>query len=464
MSRPPRPAGLGLGLKLDGSFNLERSLNASADLSARLYASYNLTDDGIKLLSASAREFKLTSDGIEYGARGGDARASSATTGTSSRAENECAYRCASSDVRVFGVVGVGASGVVKRAIHVPSHRVIALKQMTVNDKERRRQIINEMRTLCDSPRVRGLVSFYGAFYSAENDTINIALEYVEGGSLEALLKRGGAIPCDVLGHITSGVTRGLEYLHRDRRVVHRDVKPGNVLMTSAGEPKITDFGISASIEPGGAGLLDSFKGTMCYMSPERVENGDYDFAADVWSLGLTVLECGLGRYPYDQNDGGPLGLMLQITQDDPPLPKEKDALRARGLTPSFEDFVRQARSIHWSPALYRDVSCVTTAQGEKVRGGRDISALLASRAASGAGALRRTVRTIDALPGGVDGGVTVFATGTLTSGGGGGGGGSGAFYTLVHEDWGGRGGGGDASSSGQFYVRNQLERWSSRE
>ena len=329
-------------------------------------ASYNLTDDGIKLLSASAREFKLTSDGIEYGARGGDARASSATTGTSSRAENECGYRCASSDVRVFGVVGVGASGVVKRAIHVPSHRVIALKQMTVNDKERRRQIINEMRTLCDSPRVRGLVSFYGAFYSAENDTINIALEYVEGGSLEALLKRGGAIPCDVLGHITSGVTRGLEYLHRDRRVVHRDVKvrsgakyagpratafarrsrvdprgldflsrrllrlsaqgptvsiptrrdaclstptdafrlhpdvrrfkPGNVLMTSAGEPKITDFGISASIEPGGAGLLDSFKGTMCYMSPERVENGDYDFAADVWSLGLTVLECGLGR------------------------------------------------------------------------------------------------------------------------------------------------------------------------
>ena len=78
-------------------------------------------------------------------------------------------------------------------------------------------------------------------------------------------------------------------------------------------------------------------------------------------------------------------------------------------------------------------MSCVTTAQGEKVRGGRDISALLASRAASGAGALRRTVRTIDALPGGVDGGVTVFATGTLTSDGGGGGGGSGAVsYTHL--------------------------------
>jgi hypothetical protein len=67
-------------------------------------------------------------------------------------------------------------------------------------------------------------------------------------------------------------------------------------------------------------------------------------------TVGFSPFPCHSPRYPYDQNDGGPLGLMLQITQDDPPLPKEKDALRARGLTPSFEDFVRQARSIHWSP------------------------------------------------------------------------------------------------------------------
>jgi serine/threonine protein kinase len=88
------------------------------------------------------------------------------------------------------------------------------------------------------------------------------------------------------------------------------------------GSPKITDFGVSAELGDTRA-LLDSFKGTVFYMSPERVENKDYDFAADVWSLGVVVLECALGKYPYDDTDGGPLGLMMQITKDDVPIPAE---------------------------------------------------------------------------------------------------------------------------------------------
>jgi len=63
-------------------------------------------------------------------------------------------------------------------------------------------------------------------------------------------------------------------------------------------------------------------------MSPERVENKDYDFAADVWSLGVVVLECALGKYPYDDTDGGPLGLMMQITKDDVPIPAECESAR----------------------------------------------------------------------------------------------------------------------------------------
>jgi serine/threonine protein kinase len=82
---------------------------------------------------------------------------------------------------------GAGASGVVKKAVHVPSHRFIALKIMTVFEKEKRRQMINEMRTLCDSPRQPGLVSFFGAFYTPETNQISIALEYIEGGSLVGL-------------------------------------------------------------------------------------------------------------------------------------------------------------------------------------------------------------------------------------------------------------------------------------
>ena len=73
----------------------------------------------------------------------------------------------------------------------------------------------------------------------------------------------------------------------------------------------------------------------MCYMSPERIQNHDYNFSADIWSLGLTLLECGMGKYPYDHLDGGPLGLMMQITQDDPPIPPTAD------FPPAFTDFVR---------------------------------------------------------------------------------------------------------------------------
>jgi serine/threonine protein kinase len=90
----------------------------------------------------------------------------------------------------------------------------------------------------------------------------------VQPYSPESIVKKMGAIPVEVLGKVMGGVLEGLEYLHCQRKVVHRDIKPGNILMKLSGEPKITDFGISAELG-GTQGLLDSFKGTMCYMSPE---------------------------------------------------------------------------------------------------------------------------------------------------------------------------------------------------
>jgi hypothetical protein len=129
-------------------------------------------------------------------------------------------------------------------------------------------------------------------------------------------------------------VAAGLEYLHEKKRLVHRDVKPGNVLVRRSGACKITDFGIVArskmmeETETNDVGgdeqknfssqksvALRSFKGSLRYMSPERVERKPYGRAADVWSLGVTLCECALGRYPFDEQDGGVLGLALVISQ-----------------------------------------------------------------------------------------------------------------------------------------------------
>ena len=150
----------------------------------------------------------------------------------------------------------------VKKAVHVPSHRFIALKSMTVFEREKRAALIAEMKLLCEQQGGRdapgdethgrsNVVRFIGAFYSPETNLINIALEYVEGGSLESLVKKGGAVPQDVLGKICGGVCAGLEYLHAHRRTVHRDIKPQNLLLDANGSILMGDFGFSKSIDFG---------------------------------------------------------------------------------------------------------------------------------------------------------------------------------------------------------------------
>jgi serine/threonine protein kinase len=127
-------------------------------------------------------------------------------------------------------------------------------------------------------------------------------------------------LPEPLLAQLARDMLRGLAALHQ-RRTVHRDIKPGNILLSlSTGEAKITDFGISAFAVDSTLAACETFTGTVTYMSPERVESRPYGFAADVWSLGLVLLECATGRYPYDAS-AGPLQLMIEVVQGDPPLP-----------------------------------------------------------------------------------------------------------------------------------------------
>ena len=106
-------------------------------------------------------------------------------------------------------------------------------------------------------------------------------------------------IPENVIGQIFWQMLQGLTYLHKEKRAVHRDLKPANVLLNSAGFVKLSDFGISRSLDETQA-LAATYCGTAAYMAPERLnECGTYGFPSDVWSLGLIVLEGLLGRFPY---------------------------------------------------------------------------------------------------------------------------------------------------------------------
>ena len=144
------------------------------------------------------------------------------------------AGKIALSEFNVVKMLGEGTSGVVKLVRHRPTNRKYAMKviQLGCSDQERK-QILIEVKTLHKSD-VPGIISFVDAFY--DHNAVHIVLEYMDCGSLASVLKRHGPLPEPLLASVSSDLLGGLEHLHRVLKVVHRDVKPGNVLLNSRGE------------------------------------------------------------------------------------------------------------------------------------------------------------------------------------------------------------------------------------
>ncbi|XP_028789274.1 mitogen-activated protein kinase kinase 3 [Neltuma alba] len=307
--------------KLAPLFDAEKGFSTGSTLDP--CDSYTLSDGGtVNLLSKSYGVYNINELGLQ--------KCTSRSIDETDHSEKT--YRCASHEMRIFGAIGSGASSIVQRAIHIPTHRIIALKKINIFEKEKRQQLLTEIRTLCEAPCYQGLVEFHGAFYTPDSGQISIALEYMDGGSLADILAVHGKIPESILSAMFQKLLHGLSYLHGVRHLVHRDIKPANLLVNLKGEPKITDFGISAGLENSVA-MCATFVGTVTYMSPERIRNDSYSFPADIWSLGLALLECGTGEFPYTANEG-PVNLMLQILEDPSPSPSNHK------FSPEFNSFV----------------------------------------------------------------------------------------------------------------------------
>ncbi|PAV83884.1 hypothetical protein WR25_17968 [Diploscapter pachys] len=195
--------------------------------------------------------------------------------------------------LRNEGELGHGNGGVVHKVMHKVKNVVMARKLVHLEVKPSvRQQIVKELSVLhkCNSPYI---VGFYGAFI--DNNDISICMEYMDGLSLDIVMKKAGRLPEKFVGRISVAVVRGLTYLKDEIKILHRDVKPSNMLVNSNGEIKLCDFGVSGMLIDS---MANSFVGTRSYMAPERLTGSHYTIQSDIWSFGLSLIELLIGRYP----------------------------------------------------------------------------------------------------------------------------------------------------------------------
>ncbi|KAJ1412826.1 kinase-like domain-containing protein, partial [Ochromonadaceae sp. CCMP2298] len=192
----------------------------------------------------------------------------------------------------------------VYKAIILSKLSCTAEKVFVVFDPVKRIQLFRELEALKSIfPQEAGsesgsayIVRPFEVFANPVDETLSLCLEYMDSGSLEDVVQAGGCRDERVLASIAYQMTQGLRFLH-GKRLIHRDVKPSNVLMSLTGCVKLADFGLARTLESGHS-LATSFVGTFLYMAPERLIGEGYSFSSDLWSLGLTVLAVAMGRYP----------------------------------------------------------------------------------------------------------------------------------------------------------------------
>mmetsp|Transcript_90919 Transcript_90919/g.211551 ORF Transcript_90919/g.211551 Transcript_90919/m.211551 type:complete len:334 (-) Transcript_90919:64-1065(-) len=210
-------------------------------------------------------------------------------------------YRLSPHDIELDPDVtlGSGASGVVQAGIHKSTGMRVAVKTVKVDNKDKREQMLHEIRGLIQAAGCPYLVQWYAGFVSKETGLVHVVVELMDLGSLADLRRRlnGAGVPPLRLACIAAQIVRGLHHL-QTRRLLHRDVKPENVLHNLSGEVKLTDFGISKDLNST-VGVAATFVGTANYMSPERVLGKDYSYRSDVWSAGMVLYELATGQYPF---------------------------------------------------------------------------------------------------------------------------------------------------------------------
>jgi len=242
---------------------------------------------------------------------------------------------------RVLEKVGEGGMGVVYKAEDTRLRRLVALKFLsarTAPDAQAEARFLREAQAGggLDHPnvcRVHGLEEHEGRTF--------IVMAFVEGESLARRIRSG--LKLGEALDIAIQIGEGLKAAH-ERGILHRDVKPANILVSAEGTAKLTDFGIAFVRDRSRLTLPGTVMGTLTYMAPEQLRAEDADPRTDIWAIGVALYEMCTGRLPFDRADA--VQLTKAILEDDPLKPsrihptltEELDGIVEKALAKARED------------------------------------------------------------------------------------------------------------------------------
>jgi mitogen-activated protein kinase kinase len=248
--------------------------------------------------------------------------------------------------------VRVGSSGAVHKMVLVKDGTAVAVKFVPLClVQAERNQLIKEVSESysCGLPFSDPLrassrshvIGFHGAFYDAPSRRLGIVMDYVNGGNLEEVYKASaikggkGGLTDGCFASIMFQAVTALNFMH-SHHLIHRDFKPSSLLIDVNGQVKLTNLGNLRKLAKTAAEAA-SVVGTTCYFAPERIIGVSFTNSADIWALGLTVLEAHTGSYPFKAQQHNYIELLEHIVQSPCPVDAVKES-----LSPELEEVLRR--------------------------------------------------------------------------------------------------------------------------
>ncbi|XP_036360103.1 serine/threonine-protein kinase 36-like isoform X1 [Octopus sinensis] len=227
----------------------------------------------------------------------------------------------------ILGLIGEGSYGKVYRGQRKFTANVVALKFITkLGKSERELRVLSQEIEIMRGLQHKNIVQLLDSFETEEEFVV--VMDYADG-ELYQILEDDGSLPEDQVQHIACQLVSALYYLH-SHRILHRDMKPQNILLAKGETIKLCDFGFARAMGFNTL-VLTSVKGTPLYMAPEIVEEQPYDHNADLWALGCILYELYTGMPPFYTNNIFQLASL--IVKDPVPWPKN--------MSPIFKDFLQ---------------------------------------------------------------------------------------------------------------------------